>query len=303
MRKVTSLVRRVVAGVAIAAPALAATIADHPAVTRYAGSELTRRDDDGFRTYRLVTAVEPSGKRDEDALPTLAVDGKVTRLSYENPPGRSGPEVFANYRAALEKAGYQVLFACEAAACGPAYAASRWARVTGMRYASGDMGYLAARSGQGQGNVYVAVLAGKLRHQVEVVEAREMDTGLVTAADLAAGIRNEGRVVLDGLYFDTDKATLRAQSRPALAEIATFLRENPTLDVYIVGHTDAKGTLDHNLRLSRERAAAVVRELRDRHGVAPARLAAHGVGPLVPVRSNQGEAGRTLNRRVEMVQR
>lgn len=287
------------AGAADAADAAA----DHPAVSRYAGSELTRRDDEGFGTYRLVTGVNPQGKTDEEALATLAVEGTATRLAYENPTGRSGNEVFANYRAALEKAGYAVLFACQAEACGPGYAASRWNRVTGLRYAAPDMSYLAARSANGKGNVYVAVLAARLRHQVQVVEAQAMETGLVTAADLAEGLRDDGRVVLDGLFFDTDKATLRPESAPALAVIAAFLQENATMNVYIVGHTDGTGGFDYNMRLSRDRAAAVVAELRDRHGIPAARLAAHGVGPLVPVRSNQGEAGRALNRRVEMVER
>jgi outer membrane protein OmpA-like peptidoglycan-associated protein len=130
-----------------------------------------------------------------------------------------------------------------------------------------------------------------------------MDTGLVTAKDLADGLQDAGRVVLDGLYFDTDKATLRPESRPALDVIAAFLREHASLAVYIVGHTDGTGSFDHNMRLARDRAATIVTELRDRYGIAPERLAAHGVGPLVPVRSNAAESGRALNRRVEMVQR
>jgi outer membrane protein OmpA-like peptidoglycan-associated protein len=286
-----------------ALPASGATIAPHPAVSPYAGSVATRRDDDGFRRYALVTAVDPAGKTDEAALKTLAVEGNVTRLAYENPPGRSGTEVFANYRQALEKAGYQVLFACQAAECGPSFATSRWTRVTGMRYAAPDMGYLAARSGRGTGDVYVAVLVASRRHHLEVVEARAMETGLVTATDLADGLKNEGRVVLDGLFFDTDKATLTAESRPALEVIAAFLRDNPDIQVYIVGHTDGTGGFDYNLKLSRDRAAAVVAELTANFGIAGSRLAAHGVGPLVPVRSNAAEAGRAANRRVEMVQR
>lgn len=286
-----------------AASANAAAPTDHPVVSRYAGSQLTRRDDDGFRSYRLVTRVNAQGKTDADALTTLTVEGNVARLAYENPPGRSGTEVFANYRQALEKAGYQVLFACQASACGPAFASSRWNRVTGLRYASPAMSYLAARSGGGKGNFYVAVLVAERRHQVEVVEARSMDTGLVTATDLADGLKSDGRVVLDGVHFDTDKATLRPESRPALEVIAAFLRENAGIAVYIVGHTDSTGSFDHNLQLARDRAATIVAELRDRYGIAPGRLAAHGVGPLAPMRSNAVESGRALNRRVEMVQR
>ncbi len=182
---------------------------DHPAISRYAGSTLTRRDDDGFRAYTLVVAVDEKGKTDQEVLKPLQVEGQVTRLAYENPQGRSSTEIFANYRQALEKGGFEILFACQEKECGPAYASSRWARVTGLKYFSPDMRYLAGKSSKGGQDIYVAVLVAKLRHQVEVVEVTGMETGLVTAKAIADGLLLDGRVVLDGILFDTDKATIR----------------------------------------------------------------------------------------------
>jgi OmpA-OmpF porin, OOP family len=62
------------------------------------------------------------------------------------------------------------------------------------------------------------------------------------------------------------------------------------------------GPLAANLELSRRRAAAVVKELTSKHGVAAARLVAEGDGPTAPVASNANEEGRAKNRRVELVE-
>ena len=280
-----------------------AQVKNHPAVTPYAGSIASRRDDDGFKTYTFIIGVDEKGKTDEDAFKTLKIDGKVTRLSYENPKGRSAHEIFTNYREGLEKAGYSVLFACAEKECGPAFATSRWGRVTGLRYYGPDQRYLVAKASKGGQDIYVAVLIAKLRHQVEVVEVAAMQRGLVSARAIGEGLSAEGRVVLEGILFDTDKATIKPESKPALDAIAQYLKDNQKLNVFIVGHTDATGGFDHNMGLSRARAASVMEALAKDYGIAAARLAAHGVGPLSPRKSNANEAGRAENRRVEMVER
>lgn len=129
MRVITLCLAAVIA-MAFAVPVEAATVADHPAVTPYAGVKATRRDDDGFRSYAFVVGVDEKGKSDEEILRTLKVEGNVTRLAYENPPERSVHEIFANYREGLEKGGFAILFSCIEKECGPSYATSRWARVT-----------------------------------------------------------------------------------------------------------------------------------------------------------------------------
>lgn len=284
-------------------PALAATAKDHPAVTSYAGSVAARRDEDGFKSYTFVTAVNEKGKTDEEYFQTLKVDGKVTRLAYENPKGRSAHEIFTNYREGLEKGGFRVLFACAEKECGPGYGSSRWGRVTGLRYYGPDQRYLAAKASKDGQDIYVAILIAKLRHQVEIVEITQMDKGLVTAKAIGEGLMLEGRVVLDGILFDTDKATIKMESKPALDAIAQFLQDNPNLNVFIVGHTDGTGGFDHNMGLSKNRAASVVTALTKDYAIAAKRLGSYGVGPLSPRKSNENEGGRTENRRVEMVQR
>ena len=92
-------------------------------------------------------------------------------------------------------------------------------------------------------------------------------------------------------------------SDEALNEIANYLKNNPALSFYVVGHTDAVGTYSYNQTLSGNRAAAVAKELVDKFEINVQRLEPHGVGPLLPVFSNVTDAGRGKNRRVELVER
>lgn len=82
-----------------------------------------------------------------------------------------------------------------------------------------------------------------------------------------------------------------------------MLQQEPSLNVRIVGHTDSVGSFEMNMELSRARAEAVVAALVGEHGVAAARLEAHGVGPLAPVATNTTTEGKGKNRRVEIVER
>lgn len=299
-----ALVGAVLAGDSVSAPpSLAAAVENHPLVTPYAGSTLTRREDAGHSNYRYVVRVDPAGKDDAAALPTESASGDLTRLFYENPPSRSAAEILANYKEALAAAGFEILFACGDDACGPGWASSRWGRVTGMKYFASPMSYLAARRRTADSEAVVAVSVMKARHQVDVLAGKQMDTGLVTvtAEALRRGLADEGRVVLDGLYFDHNKSDLKAESKPALEVIAAYLKQVPSLAVYIVGHTDSDGTFDSNATLSRARAAAVVTALVRDYGIAAKRLEAHGVGPLSPAKANGSDAGKAKNRRVEMV--
>jgi outer membrane protein OmpA-like peptidoglycan-associated protein len=105
--------------------------------------------------------------------------------------------------------------------------------------------------------------------------------------------------ILEIVYFDTNKATIQQRSYPLLDEVARIVRENPSLKKVVVeGHTDSTGKADYNLRLSGERARAVMGYLVDQ-GVNPGRLEAKGYGQTRPVGDNATRAGREQNRRVE----
>jgi len=135
-----------------------------------------------------------------------------------------------------------------------------------------------------------------------IIEKQAMSQEIVADAKfMSEGINTTGHVAIYGIYFDFNKADVKPESETALKEITKFLQQDPKLKLYVVGHTDNVGGLDYNMKLSQQRAEAVVKELVSKYKVAPDRLKAGGVGPLAPVASNDTEDGKAKNRRVELV--
>ncbi len=113
-------------------------------------------------------------------------------------------------------------------------------------------------------------------------------------------LQADGRLALGGLLFDTASARLRPESTPTLLDLELALTRHADLRLRIEGHTDDTGAADANLRLSQQRAEAVVAWLVGR-GVDAGRLEAAGLGDAQPVADNATAAGRQTNRRVEAV--
>jgi outer membrane protein OmpA-like peptidoglycan-associated protein len=105
--------------------------------------------------------------------------------------------------------------------------------------------------------------------------------------------------VINNLYFDFDKATLRPESKNELNNAIRWLNTNPNAVIEIGGHTDSKGSDTYNIKLSQNRAKSVYDYLVQVGGINPARLQAHGYGERMPIASNATDEGRQLNRRVE----
>jgi outer membrane protein OmpA-like peptidoglycan-associated protein len=105
--------------------------------------------------------------------------------------------------------------------------------------------------------------------------------------------------VIHGINFDFDSAALREDSGVVLEQLFEGLAADPEASITIEGHTSSEGNDDYNLALSQRRAQSVVDDLIGR-GVASSRIQAVGVGEARPLASNDDEAGRALNRRVEV---
>jgi outer membrane protein OmpA-like peptidoglycan-associated protein len=119
--------------------------------------------------------------------------------------------------------------------------------------------------------------------------------------DLQAKQTARGMVMtLSDVLFDTGQATLKPGADRAVDRLAQFLKDSPGTDVLIEGHTDSVGTDDYNLALSQRRAQAVADALSAR-GVSADRVQTKGLGKAYPVASNDTQAGRQQNRRVEIV--
>jgi outer membrane protein OmpA-like peptidoglycan-associated protein len=284
---------------AAAGPAPAQAKDDHPLVSRYPSSELASREDKDFERYRLIVGLADEGFTSRD------VEGRLTRLRYTSPAGRSVGEIFANYEQALKAAGFHELWRCADKECGPAFAAARWGRFNGTINLGSDSRYLAGSLKTATGEAYVAVAVAPRQQQLTIVEVKAMEAGLVKVDPDALGdeLDRLGHVAIPGVFFETGKSELTPDSDAALEAMAQILKERPGLDVWVVGHTDWTGDFDLNLRLSDARAKAVAAALARRYGVEAGRLQGLGIGPLAPAQSNADGSGRAANRRVELVAR
>jgi len=278
---------------------------DHPLVTRYPGSVIDVYSVIEFDEFNL-----PLGKlKDTKFDKSQHLEGKITRIGYAVPAGRSILEVFRNYESALQRGGFTTLYSCANDDCG-----SGGAKI--ITTGNDDWGWnadhraITAKLARAEGDVYVSMHIGQWSNlangsaiMLYVVEIKPMEGGLVTvdAAALASDITRSGHAAVYGIYFDTAKAEVKPESDAALKEIAKLLQQTPALKLFVVGHTDGVGTLAANMDLSKRRADAVVAALTTKYGVAAARLVAQGCGPLAPVVSNASEDGRAKNRRVELV--
>lgn len=189
-------------------------------------------------------------------------------------------QIYQNYANAIEQAGGQILYRED----------NTSGSLQGKLKKGGDTYWIkVSTDGSGQYRLW------------SVKEAAMNQDVVVTADQIKKGIMEEGKMAFYGIYFDTDKASLKQESAPTLEEIKKFLAANPAMRVYIVGHTDNTGDLQHNMDLSKQRATAVVNELVTKYGIDKTRLMANGVGPLSPVSDNGKEEGKSRNIRVELV--
>lgn len=296
---------------------------DHPVVSRFAGAVMKSFFSDSFA--ELPVPAGPGKVADQkvafEAGKAMAFSGRLDGYIYTPPAGKSALEIFRNYQAALKAGGFTTLYSCELQACDGTgidntyYAnqfisARPWANNNGLSDTLNGPNYFVSAKANKAGKDYVVVLfvntyGSHIGEQVLLVgETQTLRTGQVTvAADgLKKGLASEGKVALYGIYFDTAKAEVKPESKAQLDEIAKLFAANPALKAYIVGHTDNVGASESNLALSKARAEAVVAALARDYKVDAKRLAARGVASLAPVSSNASEAGRSQNRRVEVVE-
>jgi OmpA-OmpF porin, OOP family len=298
---------------------------DHPLISRYTGAFIVGSSETAFDEFELPLGPAAAGGK---LTKSERLRGKRTRILYVGPPQRSTLEVFTNYEQALGTAGFRVLFSCAAEACGPGSMSravypienrlTQSGRNSEMAYSiPREQRYLSATLARQGSNVHISLYIAREGNSglerlynravvlLDVVESVPMETGRVTvdAAVMAKELAASGHIALYEIYFDSGSATLTPQSDTTLREIAALLGKDARLQLFVVGHTDNVGSFQTNLDLSRRRATAVVRALSTAHGVEAGRLQPEGVGMLAPLASNDTDAGRARNRRVELVRR
>lgn len=271
----------------------------------------------------------------------VTAEGEYTRLVYVAPEDRSPLEVIRNYIDAIKADGGKLLYGCQDEACGGSVGGNDPGgnvqtllmklyppkRMKDAHFSNGqctvsrisEQRYVLAHVPDGSGGqrtlgvvtftidpgAYCDALKDRTGVLVVAVEpkAREQKMVTVSASDMAKALADAGRIALYGIYFDTNKSAVKAQSRPTLEQIAALLKAQPKLKLAVVGHTDDIGGASYNKGLSQRRADAVVATLIEDFGIAPERLESRGLGMDKPVADNDSEEGRAKNRRVELVKR
>lgn len=285
---------------------------DHPLLTRFTGAEIKGYKETGFDEAELPNAAMPA----KDSK-MITVEGKVTRIGYRIDGSHSVLEISRNYEQALAAGKFQIVYSCKSRTCGEEFSevVINSGRVMPPAFPATfqddqQRAYLAKRSGpDGDTWAFIYVMDDTSSNKAnyvyqEIVEPKPMATGQVQVLDAKSmqnALASEGKVALYGIYFDTDKANIKVESKAELAEMAALLNGNPKLRVYVVGHTDNQGQFAHNLELSQHRAEAVVKALSTDYKVPVTRMTAKSVASLAPVASNDDDAGRAKNRRVELV--
>ncbi len=247
---------------------------DHPLFTRMPGFHIAASEEKEHESYEF-----PAGNaRDQ----RTAVAGKFTKIDYRLDKGAQKPsalQVIANYTAAIRKIGGTVVFEDKS-------------RATMKVSKDGKEAWAFVNAGAG----------GSIINLVVVEKAAMVQKVLASAEIFANDIAATGHVAVYGIYFDTGKSDIKPESDAAIGEIAKLLRQNDTLKLRVVGHTDNVGDLQMNMTLSRSRAEAVMKALVSKHGISQSRLSSFGVGPYAPVASNRTDEGKAKNRRVELVE-
>jgi OmpA-OmpF porin, OOP family len=144
--------------------------------------------------------------------------------------------------------------------------------------------------------LFIAVSSASASHPILIGTVRVAGGG----RELYDALARDGRVALQGIFFDTGSDRLRAESTPTLREITSMLQKHADLRIRIEGHTDNVGAAAANQALS-ERRAAAVRAYLVEQGIDALRLQSQGFGEGRPAGSNDTPEGRQQNRRVELV--
>lgn len=244
---------------------------DHPLFTRMPDYWIQACVERTFDAYEFLVA---KGKKER-------VEGRFSRISYY-PQAKVNPkpselQIMRNFENAVKALGGTSVYAEKS--------------VETFRVSREDKEYWVEVRAEFTG-----------KYWLYIVEKQSMAQDIVANADaLADSLRTTGHAAVEGIYFDTGLSVIKPESAQAIGEVAKLLKADAGLKLFVVGHTDSAGTVEANIKLSQDRAEAVLQSLVRDHGIAAARLRAFGCGPFAPVASNDGEAGRSRNRRVELV--
>ncbi|MBN1291749.1 MAG: OmpA family protein [Candidatus Latescibacteria bacterium] len=243
---------------------------DHPLLTRLPNFYIVEYEEHEFDTHTFYVGNTET-----------PVEGHYFYIFYTLQPDAKEPsitQILRNYENAITKIGGKVL-------------------------ASNFEGNSCMKVEKDGKEIWVHVYSDtETQYLLYIIEKEAMTQQVTANAEVFSNdLKATGHTAVYGIYFDSGKSEIKPESEAALVEIAKLLKAEPSLKVYVVGHTDNVGSMDSNMKLSQARAEAVVQSLVSKQGIEAGRLKSYGVSSLVPVASNDSEDGKAKNRRVELV--
>lgn len=265
--------------------------------------------------YTLLTSAPKYQEQDSEEYTrgfrletSQLLKGKYRREIYDYDIEQSATNVYAQIKKSIKANGYDEIFTCENKDCGD---------VAGWQlYLSNLVGetdekqyYLAAKKSPVELKnteyvaFYISEIDGQVRTLVDIVSTptRHLFDVVVKTDDMLRTIEKDGRVVVEGIFFDTGSAILKPESAQALESMSQLIKTNENTQFAIVGHADNTGNFDFNMKLSNHRADVVKNALQHQYKVSAEQIFSKGVGTLSPSTSNTDNKGRLLNRRVELI--
>jgi len=289
---------------------------DYPLVSRFEGSVIEFYKVTKWDTYKLPVfkdnITKPNYKN------PLVLEGKIMRWQYSVSPDNNPAYVMKNFETAFKKSGYKILLMGKpgedfeegpASFQGDFYGSQENLHLEKFGFAYSPIGnhkaIIVAKTHKNNSDIYIVEVISDFSNTTlitqDVIEVEAAETGKVTAASLDKDISATGHVAIYDIHFDTGKSDIKPESADALKNIAEYLNAHPDKHFLIVGHTDNVGDFDANLKLSQDRAVAVLNELVSKYGVKKDQLKAYGDGSTAPIATNKTKEGRAKNRRVEIV--
>jgi len=245
---------------------------EHPEITRFPGFYIDNSKRNDFNEFQFATKANPDDGETKE--------GKYWFVDYILKDGVRQPstvELIRNYENAFRKVGGTLV----------------------RRH--GEVAVFRVPRPNGERWVQISVDNGGYRYQLNIVDVAAMTQKVeFSANEMAAAIKANGFVALNGIVFDTAKATIKPESEALLAEVVALMKNDRQLKLSVEGHTDNVGDKKSNADLSVRRAESVVKYLGNK-GIESTRLRFSGKGDTVPVADNRTEEGRARNRRVELV--
>lgn len=272
-----------------------------------------------FTSYKM-----PIGPFVDGEMQTLVAEGPLKRTAWHlELSGGTTLGVMDNLRQQIEGLGFELLYECETRECGgfDFRFQTEILPEPDMHIDLGDYRFLSAQRLGGSIPEYLSLIVSRSQ-TTAFVQITQVGTPSETSLNLKSGTRSDavqpavptiafgsvveelernGSAVLDDLKFATGSSKLGEGKFLSLIDLADYLEANPSRSVVLVGHTDAEGSLQGNITLSRKRAQSVADKLISEFGVPAKQVSANGVGFLAPRANNLSDEGRALNRRVEVV--